>query len=97
MDRLSNSRYLPIFSDLRHADLVRLVNPFAKRDSHSRNSVITYKILTIVTWLLSVIVSVYYTFNYDYDKKHPHHRLWDVNYRFPTGFTLNYLIASLYW
>jgi hypothetical protein len=73
------------------------VNPFAKRDSHSRNSVITYKVLTIVTWLLSVIVSVYYTFSYSYDEAHPHKRIWDVNYSHWTGFTLNYMITSLYW
>ncbi|KAH8912298.1 ATP synthase F0 [Coniochaeta sp. PMI_546] len=79
-------------------DRLANINPFAKRDSHSRGSVITYKILTIVTWLLSVIVSVYYTFDYPRHGRYHHLRsIWDVNYAYPTGFTLNYLIVSLYW
>lgn len=64
------------------------VNPFAKRDSHSRNTVITYKILTILTWLLSLIATVYYTFEYPRDGLYLRKRIWDQNYLYPTGFTL---------
>jgi hypothetical protein len=76
------------------------VNPFAKRDAQSRGSIITYQILTIVTWLMSVIVSVYYTFDYPHHGRYAHghaRRIWDVNYAYLTGFTLNYMIVSLYW
>lgn len=73
------------------------MNPFAKRDSHSKNAVITYKILTIVTWLLSVIVSIYYTFDYPRDGVYLRKRIWDQNYLYPTGFTLNHMVTSLYW
>jgi hypothetical protein len=79
---------------------VSVVNPFAKREQHTRGSVITYKVLTIVTWLLSVIVSVYYTFDYPSHGRYAHGhatRIWDVNYAYRTGFTLNYMIVSLYW
>jgi len=72
-------------------------NPFAKRDSHSANSIITYKVLTLLTWLLSVITTVYYTFDYPRDALHIHHRIWDWNTLYPTGFSLNSLIVSLYW
>ena len=74
------------------------VNPFAKQDSRSSGSVITYKVLTVLSWVLSLVVSVYYSFHKDWDG-HVHHRttVWDVNYINYSGFTQNYLITSLYW
>ncbi|KAB5572136.1 hypothetical protein GE09DRAFT_1054316 [Coniochaeta sp. 2T2.1] len=79
-------------------DRLANINPFAKRDNHSRGSIITYKVLTITTWLLSVLVSFYYTFDYPrHGKYHHSSNIWDVNYEFPSGFTLNYMITSLYW
>jgi len=77
------------------------LNPFAKREEHSKQTVITYKILTTLSWLLSVITSVYYTFDHPRDGVHVepeiHRRIWDWNYYYYSGFTLNYLITSLYW
>jgi hypothetical protein len=74
------------------------INPFAKRDSHSPGAVITYKVLTILTWLLSVIVSVYYTFH-GADDIGLHHRrtIWEQNAIFRSGFTQNRIITSIYW
>lgn len=73
------------------------INPFAKRDEHSKNTVITYKVLTTVTWLLSLIVSFYYTFNAPSDDYGPRHKIWTQNDLFHTAFRLNKIIASIYW
>ncbi|CAM1511287.1 Fc.00g088000.m01.CDS01 [Cosmosporella sp. VM-42] len=72
-------------------------NPFSKRDSHTNSSILTYKVLTILTWLLSVIVSIYYTLNEPHDGHHIRRRIWDQNYLYPTAFTMNSTIADIYW
>lgn len=77
-------------------DRFHSINPFAKRESHSANSVITYKVLTILTWLLAVISSVYYNFRAPYDDKH-HGTIWHWNYHKYTGFTQNSVITEIYW
>jgi len=66
-------------------------NPFAKRESHSTQALWTYKALTILTWLLSVVVSFNFTFG------HKQRHIWDQNAIHHTPFALNSVIASLYW
>ncbi|TLS28340.1 hypothetical protein PpBr36_00974 [Pyricularia pennisetigena] len=78
-------------------DRLSNINPFSKRDSHSANAVITYKALTIISWLLSLLSSVYYTFNDDHDAFHIRRRIWDINDLYLTGFRLDHMITSLYW
>lgn len=73
------------------------VNPFAKRDSHSSNSIIAYKVFTILTWLLSLVVSFYYTFNAPHDGAFAWHTIWGQNDLYPTAFRLNSVIVSIYW
>jgi hypothetical protein len=72
-------------------------NPFAKRESHTAGSITTYKILTLATWLLSVVVSVYYVFNKPHDGFHIRRRIWDINYFYMTAFTMNSIIANIFW
>jgi hypothetical protein len=74
------------------------LNPFARRDSHSSGEVITYKVLTVVSWLLSLVASVYYAFDTNWVGEH-HHRvtIWWLNSAHYSGFTQNYLITSLFW
>ena len=73
-------------------------NPFAKRESHNVQAVWTYKVLTIITWLLAVISSIYYTFGMPQDdKKSWRNTIWGQNKVYATPFALNALIASLYW
>lgn len=73
-------------------------NPFARRESHSVQAIWTYKILTILTWLLVVIASIYYTFGAPQDgKKHWAHTIWGQNKIHHTPFALNSVIASIYW
>jgi len=73
------------------------MNPFAKREAHSTGSITTYKVLTTVTWLLSVIVSFYYTLNEPHDGQTIRKRIWDLNYLYPTAFTMNAIIGDIYW
>ncbi|TVY58287.1 hypothetical protein LSUE1_G008331 [Lachnellula suecica] len=72
-------------------------NPFARRESHSVQAIWTYKVGTILTWLLAVLVSIYYTFGIPQDGKHHRDTIWGQNSRHPGPFALNALIASLYW
>jgi len=73
-------------------------NPFAKRESHSAPVVWTYKIVTILSWLLVVITSIYYTYHIPADDhKHWRHTIWGVNRAYATPFAVNSLIISLYW
>ncbi|KAL7628072.1 hypothetical protein AAE478_002268 [Parahypoxylon ruwenzoriense] len=55
------------------------------------------KILTIITWLLSVIVSVYYTFHKPHDGAWPRRKIWSQNDAYYTAFRMNHIIASIYW
>ncbi|KAH8593507.1 hypothetical protein B0O99DRAFT_627372 [Bisporella sp. PMI_857] len=75
------------------------LNPFARRESHSERSIWAYKTLTTLSWLLVLITSIYYTFAVPEDAghKHWHHTIWGVNSARITPFSLNALIASLYW
>ncbi|PKS09090.1 hypothetical protein jhhlp_003704 [Lomentospora prolificans] len=72
-------------------------NPFAKRETHTAQSITTYKVLTLLTLLLTVLTSVYYTVDEPRDGFTIRRRIWDLNDLYPTGFTLNPIIASIYW
>ncbi|KAI1470956.1 DUF1774-domain-containing protein [Daldinia caldariorum] len=73
------------------------INPFAKRDTHTKNTIIAWYLLTIITWLLSIVVSVYYTFHSPHDGVWPHRKIWHQNYAYQTAFRMNHIIASIYW
>lgn len=78
-------------------DRFHQINPFARRDSHSATSVIWYKVLTLASWLLSVVVTVYYALEPPHDGKYHRGTIWHQNHRHPSGFTLNPIITSIYW
>ncbi|EEY14799.1 conserved hypothetical protein [Verticillium alfalfae VaMs.102] len=78
-------------------DRVHALNPFAKKETHSAGSITTYKVLTILSWLLSVIVSFYYVLYTPHDGFTIRKSIWDQNRLYPTAFTLNSLITSIYW
>ncbi|KAK2072442.1 hypothetical protein P8C59_006798 [Phyllachora maydis] len=79
------------------ADGFSTYNPFARRESHHANSIATYRVLTSLTWLLSLVVSVYYWVHRPHDGDGPLHRIPTQNDRFPTGFTLNDTMLASYW
>jgi len=78
-------------------DRLHQINPFAKRDSHDARTVWIYKVLTIVTWLLVVISTVYYDFHAPEDDHLARRTIWGQNKHHPTGFSLNPIIVSIYW
>jgi len=78
--------------------LTLAVNPFARRDSHSAGAVITYKVLTVLSWLLSLVTTVYYSGHWNsHVHDHLHPTIWAINYTHYSGFTQNSIITSLYW
>ncbi|KAK5660542.1 hypothetical protein OQA88_13091 [Cercophora sp. LCS_1] len=78
-------------------DRLNNINPFARRDSHSSGSVTTYKVLTVLSWILSLVVTVYYAFDSHWTGTHHRRTIWDQNYLHYSGFTQNQIITSLYW
>ncbi|KAG5948793.1 hypothetical protein E4U60_000868 [Claviceps pazoutovae] len=72
-------------------------NPFSRRDSHSGVSIFAYKIFTLLSWLLSVVVSVYYVLHAPTDGFTIRRRIWDQNYLYPTAFTMNSVLGDIYW
>jgi hypothetical protein len=72
-------------------------NPFARRETHGAGSILTYKILTVLSWLLSVVTSVYYTTNEPHDGFTIRKRIWDQNYLYPSAFTMNSTMADVFW
>jgi len=74
------------------------VNPFSRREEHARPSITTYRILTVLSWLLAVIPTIYYTFHKPEAHSGPHRRrLWAQNSDRRTPFALNSLITSIYF
>ncbi|KAK8090882.1 hypothetical protein PG994_000387 [Apiospora phragmitis] len=76
---------------------VHHINPFAKRDNHSKNSILLYKALTTLSWLLAVVVTFYYTFNKPHDGWAHRGKIWHQNRDHDTAFRMNKIIASIYW
>jgi len=78
-------------------DRLHSMNPFVKREAHNKQAVVTYQILTIVTWLVSLISTLYYTFNTPHDDHYARRTIWGQNHHYHTAFALNSVIASIYW
>lgn len=78
---------------------VKDYNPFVKREEFSSSNLLAYKILTIFSWLLLVVVGAFYTFTSPGDchhKKHCH-TIWGQNSHLYTPFALNSVVTSIYW
>lgn len=76
---------------------ILIVNPFSSHDEYSRQSIITYKIVTAITWLLAVITSIYYTFEKPHEGKYHRRTIWGQNSYHKTPFTMDAVITSIYW
>ena len=92
---VSNPKPTPSFAALTSLE----DNPFAKRSEFDKRSLLAYKILTIISWLLVVVTAIYYTFNSPTDCHHNHrcHTIWGQNRRLSTPFSLNVIVTSVYW
>ncbi|KAF2275713.1 DUF1774-domain-containing protein [Westerdykella ornata] len=75
--------------------LLAAVNPFARRDEYSRNTLNVYRVTTLVSYLVLVVTAFYYTFNKPHEGHHPHKKIWGNNR--PTPFAQNSIITSVYW
>jgi hypothetical protein len=49
--------------------MLSTVNPFARRESYPVQAVWIYKLLSIISWLVVVVTSVYYSFYEPEDDK----------------------------
>ncbi len=79
-------------------DRARRLNPFARRDSRSRNELATYRVLTLASWAVAVAVSVLYAWRKPHSwGGHHAHRIGRQNYLHPTAFTLNMIVVYVYW
>ncbi|KAF2395797.1 DUF1774-domain-containing protein [Trichodelitschia bisporula] len=78
-------------------DHVRNANPFTSQSSYSRGSVLAWRIVTPVSWLILVITSIYYSATKPHEGKYSRHTIWGQNSHRHTPFALNSVIASLYW
>jgi hypothetical protein len=81
------------------ADGFARLNPFAKRESHSDGAINTYRILTIISWLMAVVASVYYSTwqTRSHDGTLIRQGIWDLNRLYPSAFTLNATIVEIFW
>lgn len=77
------------------------MNPFARRESHTRESLLAYKILTILSWLVVLVFGVLHTLQAPDDGsstgKHARRTIWGQNRAHPTPFSLNEIITNIYW
>lgn len=78
-------------------DRLHRINPFTKRETHDARAILWYKILTVLTWILAVGSSVYYTFHAPKDDVLARRTIWGQNKHHHTAFALNSCIASIYW
>lgn len=74
-----------------------LVNPFMNRSEYPRPSLISYRVLTALSWLLVVITSIYYDLRRPTEGAHHRSTIWGQNHRRHTPFAMNPIITSLYW
>jgi len=76
-------------------EAVHSVNPFLSQGEgeYSRRSILSYKILTALSWLLVVVTSIIYAFDRPHEGKH-RHKIWHQPH---TPFAMNKIIVSIYW
>lgn len=73
-----------------------LDNPFARRESHDRLSLTSYRVLVPLSWALVVIVGIYYTVHSPDDVKHGH-KIFKQADRHTTPFSQSTTVAGIYW
>lgn len=78
------------------ADRIILDNPFVKHESHHRNTLITYQVLSVLSWALVVVAGIYYSIRKPHDVKHGH-TIWKQAERHHTPFSQNVYITGIFW
>ncbi|KAJ2903579.1 uncharacterized protein MKZ38_009632 [Zalerion maritima] len=78
-------------------DSIQSINPFSRRENPSPGCVTAYRVLTILSWVLSVITSIYYAHESPHDGKYARRSIWDQNRVYHSAFSMNSVITSLYF
>jgi hypothetical protein len=78
------------------ADRMIVDNPFVKHDSHHRNTLITYQILSVLSWALVVVAGIYYSIHKPHDVRHGH-SIWEQADRHRTPFSQNIYLTGIFW
>ncbi|KAH8690898.1 hypothetical protein BGW36DRAFT_389568 [Talaromyces proteolyticus] len=71
-------------------------NPFSKHETHHRNTLIAYQVLSVLSWALVVVAGIYYSIHSASDTKHSHN-IWKQADKHPTAFSQNNVITGIYW
>lgn len=70
-------------------------NPFAKQESHGRGTVLTHKILALLSWALVVIFGIHYSVSSP-SEKHGH-TIWEQADIHPTPFSQSNVVTVIFW
>ncbi|KAJ5175372.1 uncharacterized protein N7482_001249 [Penicillium canariense] len=71
-------------------------NPFARRETHDARALNLYRVFVPLTWLLVVIVGVYYSIHSPDDTKHSK-KIWKQANKHNTPFSQNTTVTGIYW
>jgi hypothetical protein len=71
-------------------------NPFARRETHSAQTLNAYRILVPLTWALVVIVGIYYSIHSPDDVKKSK-KIWKQADKHKTPFSQNTTVTGIYW
>ncbi|KAL2810870.1 hypothetical protein BJX63DRAFT_444419 [Aspergillus granulosus] len=73
-----------------------IYNPFARRESHDRSVLTTYRVLAPLMWLLVVVFGIYYSVREPDDVSNSH-TIWDNFNRRITPFSVEPVVTWIYW
>lgn len=73
-----------------------LRNPFSRRESHSRDMIRVYQVLSFLSWALVVVTGVYYSSRIPTDVPNGH-TIWGQAKRYNTPFSQNVILTGIYW
>jgi len=76
---------------------VHAVNPFQERSSHSKNAILAYRFFSVLSYIVLIITSIYYTFAVPQEGRYHRHTIWGQNSHQHSPFALNSVITSIYW
>ncbi|KAB8245870.1 hypothetical protein F9C07_13396 [Aspergillus flavus] len=71
-------------------------NPFSRQESHGSYSLGSYRLLVPLSWLLVVVVGIYYTIHAPADVKHGHGIFNQANHHI-TPFSQSTTVTGIYW
>ncbi|KAJ5748007.1 uncharacterized protein N7511_009703 [Penicillium nucicola] len=71
-------------------------NPFARRETHSASSLNTYRVLVPLSWVLVVVVGIYYSLHSPDDVKKSK-KIWKQANKHNTPFSQNTTLTGIYW